>query len=69
VEGVELGFAGNLTERLSGQVGASFMKSKVLKSLVDTRLGRAARWPTLRTPAWTRSCAINSQTGSRWAAR
>lgn len=35
VEGVELGFAGNLTERLSGQVGASFMKSKVLKSLVD----------------------------------
>lgn len=33
VRGVELGLAGNLTDRLSGQVVASFAKSKVLKSL------------------------------------
>lgn len=41
VRGVELGLAGNITDRLSGQIGASLMKSKVLKSLVDpTSVGR-----------------------------
>ncbi|MBA4355027.1 MAG: TonB-dependent siderophore receptor, partial [Novosphingobium sp.] len=35
VRGVELGFAGNITSRLSGQVSASLMKSKVLKSVIS----------------------------------
>ncbi|MBC2666483.1 TonB-dependent receptor [Novosphingobium flavum] len=33
VRGVELGLAGNLTERLSGQISASFATSRVLESL------------------------------------
>lgn len=32
VQGIELGVSGNITERLSAQAGAAFMKSKVLKS-------------------------------------
>lgn len=32
IRGVELGFVGNITERLSGQVSAVFMKSKILKT-------------------------------------
>lgn len=35
VRGVEFGFAGNITQRLSGQVTASLMKAKVLESLVN----------------------------------
>lgn len=35
VRGVELGLVGNVTDRLSGQISASFMGSKVLKSLID----------------------------------
>jgi len=35
VRGVEFGFTGNITSRLSGQVGATLMKAKVLKSIVD----------------------------------
>ncbi len=35
VRGVELGLAGNITARLSGQIGVAIMKSKVLRSLVD----------------------------------
>ena len=33
VRGIELGFAGNITDRLSGQVVASFARSRVLESL------------------------------------
>ena len=33
VRGIELGLAGNLTERLSGQVVAAFMKARVLESV------------------------------------
>jgi len=40
VEGIELGLAGNITSRLSGQVGAAFMKSKVLESIVPAEVGR-----------------------------
>lgn len=35
VRGVEFGFAGNITSRLSGQVSAALMKSKVLKSVIS----------------------------------
>ena len=35
LRGVELGLAGNITTRLSGQIGATIMESKVRKSVVD----------------------------------
>jgi catecholate siderophore receptor len=35
IRGVEYGFAGNITDRLSGQASLSIMQSKVLKSLID----------------------------------
>lgn len=41
VRGAELGLVGNVTDRLSGQVSASLMQSKVLKSVIDpARVGR-----------------------------
>ena len=39
VRGVELGLVGNFTDRLQGQVGMAFMKSKVLESAVPTNVG------------------------------
>jgi catecholate siderophore receptor len=41
VRGIELGMAGNITERLSGQVGMAFMKSKVLESATASNVGKA----------------------------
>lgn len=35
VRGVELGLVGNVTDRLSGQVSATFMDSKIRKSVID----------------------------------
>jgi catecholate siderophore receptor len=32
IRGIELGLVGNITERLSGQIAATFMESKILKS-------------------------------------
>lgn len=41
VRGVELGVVGNVTDRLSGQISASLMQSKVLASVIDpARVGR-----------------------------
>jgi len=39
VRGIELGLVGNFTERLQGQVGAAFMKSKVLESATPSFVG------------------------------
>lgn len=39
VEGVEFGLAGNITEKLSAQVGVAFMKSKVLASATPANVG------------------------------
>jgi catecholate siderophore receptor len=41
VRGIELGMAGNITERLSGQVGMAFMKSEVLESATAANVGKA----------------------------
>lgn len=41
VRGVELGFAGNITDQLTGQVGVALMKSKILASAISTdNIGR-----------------------------
>ena len=40
VHGVEFGLAGNVTEKLSAQVGVSFMKSKVLASATAANVGK-----------------------------
>jgi catecholate siderophore receptor len=41
IRGLELGLAGNITTRLSGQIGAAFMTSEVRKSVIDpARVGR-----------------------------
>jgi len=40
VRGIELGVTGNFTERLQGQVGMAFMKSKVLESATPANVGR-----------------------------
>ena len=39
VRGVELGMVGNITERLSGQAGVTFMKSKILRSNNPANIG------------------------------
>lgn len=39
VRGFEVGLVGNITERLTAQVGAAFMKSKVLASATATNVG------------------------------
>lgn len=39
VEGVELGFVGNITARLSGQAGLTWMRSRVLESVIPTEVG------------------------------
>ncbi|MCB2078165.1 MAG: TonB-dependent receptor, partial [Novosphingobium sp.] len=33
IRGVEVGLVGNITEKLSGQIGATFMKSKILRTI------------------------------------
>jgi catecholate siderophore receptor len=40
VDGVELGFAGNITSRLSGQAGATWARSRVLESATPSDVGR-----------------------------
>ena len=40
VDGVELGFAGNITSRLSGQAGATWARSRVLESATPTDVGK-----------------------------
>jgi len=40
VEGVEFGFVGNITSRLSGQAGMTWMRSRVLESVNPGDLGR-----------------------------
>lgn len=40
VRGLEVGFAGNFTERLSGQIGGSIMQSEVLGSATATNIGK-----------------------------
>lgn len=40
VRGVELGLVGNITARLSGQVGVTFMESEILGSNDATKIGR-----------------------------
>lgn len=40
VHGVELGLVGNITERLSGQIGATFMKSEVTDSAIPSNIGK-----------------------------
>jgi catecholate siderophore receptor len=41
VRGIELGVVGNITDKLSTQFGASFMKSKVLESATASNVGKA----------------------------
>jgi catecholate siderophore receptor len=41
VRGIEFGLAGNITERLSGQAGVAFMKSKVLESATASNVGKS----------------------------
>lgn len=40
VRGIEFGLTGNVTDKLTVQAGAAFMKSKVLKSATATNVGR-----------------------------
>jgi len=40
VRGLEVGFAGNFTERLSGQIGGSIMQSEVLGSATASNIGK-----------------------------
>ena len=42
VHGVEFGLSGDLTDKLSVQAGAAFMKSKVLGSAVAANIGKPA---------------------------
>jgi catecholate siderophore receptor len=41
VEGIELGLAGNITSKLSGQIGAALMNSETLESYNPDNIGRA----------------------------
>ncbi len=40
VRGIEVGLVGNITEKLSGQIGASWMKSKVTDSATPSNIGK-----------------------------
>ncbi|WP_081696365.1 TonB-dependent siderophore receptor [Thiomicrorhabdus sp. Kp2] len=40
VQGIELGLAGNITDKLSGQVGLTLMKSKILDSAIAANIGK-----------------------------
>jgi len=40
VRGIEFGVSGNLTEKLSAQAGATFMKAKVIESATPTHIGK-----------------------------
>lgn len=42
VKGIELGLVGNITSRLSGQIGATFMKSEVLRTSAIPAVGSPA---------------------------
>lgn len=64
VRGVELGVVGNITEKLSGQIGVSFMKSKVTDSAIASNIGK----PLSNFPDQSASAQLRYQLTDKLAA-